>query len=56
MKNDRNFMVSQLHQAKNGVTMEDNRGIMGTQTCPLLNQMKKNPWNKVDSIKRRLKK
>ena len=36
--------------------MEDNRGIMGKKTGPLLNQMKKNPWNRADSIRRRLKK
>ena len=38
-----NFMVSQLHLAKSGFTMEGNKGIMSKQTCPLLSQMKKNP-------------
>ena len=55
-KNVGNFIVSQLHLAKSGDTTEGNRGIIGKQTCLLLNQLKKNPWNKVDSIKRRLKK
>ena len=55
-KNVGNFMVSQLHLAKNGVTMEANKGIMGKQTCLLLIQLKKNPWNRAESIRRRLKK
>ena len=55
-KNVGNFMVSQLHLAKSGITREDNRGIMGKQTCPLLSQIKKNPWNRVDSIRRNSKK
>ena len=55
-KNVRNFMVSQLHLAKSRVTKEDNRGIMGKKTCPLLNQMMKNPWNRMNSIRKRLKK
>ena len=50
------MLVSQLHLAKSGVMMKDNRGIMGKQTCPLLSQLKNNPWNRADSIRRRLKK
>ena len=50
-----NFMVNKPHPAKSGVKMEGSKGIMGKPTCPLFNQLKKNPWNKVDSIKRKLK-
>ncbi|KAL6335499.1 hypothetical protein AAG906_029742 [Vitis piasezkii] len=34
-RNARNFMVSQQHPTKNGITMEGNKGIMGKPTCPL---------------------
>ena len=39
----RNSMVSHQHLAKNGATKEDNRGIMGKHTCPLYNQLKRDP-------------
>ena len=42
-RNARNFMVSQPHLAKRGVTMEGNKMIMGKHTCLLFNQLKKNP-------------
>ena len=54
-KNVGNLMVSQPYLVKSGVAMEGNRGIMGKQACLLFSQLKKNPRNKVDSIKRRLK-
>ena len=33
VRNDENFMASQPHLAKSGVTMEGSRGIMGKNTC-----------------------
>ena len=49
-RNAGNFIVSQLHPTKSGVTIEGNKGIMGKQTCLLFNQL-----NKTNSIRRRLK-
>ena len=42
-RNARNFMVSQPHLAKSGVTMEGNGGIMSKLTCLKFSQSKKNP-------------
>ena len=54
-RNTGNFMVSQPHLAKSEVTIERSKGIIGKHTCLMFNQLKENPWNKADSIKRRLK-
>ena len=54
-RNVGNSMVSQPHLTKSGVTIDDNGEIMSKHTCVLFNQLKKNPWNKAESIKRRLK-
>ena len=50
-----NSMANHLHLTKSGLTMESNKGIMGKHTCLMFNQLKKDPWNKADAIKRRLK-
>lgn len=50
-----NSMDNHLHLAESEATMEGIRGIMSKHTCPLYNQLKRDPWNKVDSTKMRLK-
>ncbi|RVW14416.1 hypothetical protein CK203_090507 [Vitis vinifera] len=45
-------MVSQPHPAKSRVKMEGSKGIMGKPTCPLFNQLKKNPWNKDQDLRK----